>query len=291
MSLILDALNRSREDTSGVPGLATRHESVTEQQPDHRIRLLVSALVTALLLLAWLLWDRSQVGQGEPPVQPASSPQQQPLAQQQNYANVPASSPTVAPEPRPAATAALTQPPTIAEASRAERVPLTPEPAIDQALVETASTARDNNAVDPDIDALYQPGAASTTAPVPAQGSAIAEEDAADASAEEVSVDIERLLRQAESDLEDARLAEHPAPFISDLSQQVKDGIPTIYYQRHEYSGLAGQSRVLLNGKRLGKGGSPVSGMQVEDILPDSVVLRYGDTQFRLRALNSWVNL
>ena len=75
------------------------------------------------------------------------------------------------------------------------------------------------------------------------------------------------------------------------MSQRTKDGIPTVYYQRHEYSGRPGQSRVVLNGKSLKKGGSPVAGMKVEEILPDSVVLSYGGTQFRLRALNSWVNL
>jgi len=31
--------------------------------------------------------------------------------------------------------------------------------------------------------------------------------------------------------------------------------------------------------------------MRVEEILSDSVVLDYRGTQFRLRALNSWVNL
>jgi hypothetical protein len=41
----------------------------------------------------------------------------------------------------------------------------------------------------------------------------------------------------------------------------------------------------------LGVGGSPVPGMKIEEILPDSVVLNYQGTQFRLRALNSWVNL
>jgi hypothetical protein len=48
---------------------------------------------------------------------------------------------------------------------------------------------------------------------------------------------------------------------------------------------------VVLNGKELKVGGSPASGVKVEEILPDSVVLNYRGTEFRLRALNSWVNL
>jgi hypothetical protein len=46
-----------------------------------------------------------------------------------------------------------------------------------------------------------------------------------------------------------------------------------------------------MNGNTVKAGGSVVPGMKVEEILPDSVVLNYQGTQFRLRALNSWVNL
>ncbi|MBK6740148.1 MAG: general secretion pathway protein GspB [Haliea sp.] len=80
-------------------------------------------------------------------------------------------------------------------------------------------------------------------------------------------------------------------PFLIDLSQQVKDSIPTVYYLRHDYSNNASLSTVVLNSKTLSVGGSPVPGMKIEEILPDSVVLNYQGTQFRLRALNSWVNL
>jgi type II secretory pathway component PulC len=46
-----------------------------------------------------------------------------------------------------------------------------------------------------------------------------------------------------------------------------------------------------MNSKTLKVGGNPVNGVKIEEILPDSVVLSYQGTQFRLRALNSWVNL
>jgi hypothetical protein len=91
--------------------------------------------------------------------------------------------------------------------------------------------------------------------------------------------------------MENAELAEHPAPFIADLSQQTKDGIPTIFYRRHSYSGNSANSQVVLNGKELRVGGRPAAGVKVDEILPDSVVLSFQGTQFRLRALNSWVNL
>ncbi len=76
-----------------------------------------------------------------------------------------------------------------------------------------------------------------------------------------------------------------------DLSQQTKDDIPTLYYQRHDYSSDTNLSSIVLNGTTVKAGGSPLPGMKVEEILPDSVVLNYRGTQFRLRALNSWINL
>lgn len=109
--------------------------------------------------------------------------------------------------------------------------------------------------------------------------------------AEEQPIDIEQMVLQAREQMENARLEEHPAPFIAGLSQQTKDAIPTIFYERHDYSGNAAQSSVVLNGKKLKAGGSAAAGVKVEEILPDSVVLSHRGTQFRLRALNSWINL
>jgi len=47
---------------------------------------------------------------------------------------------------------------------------------------------------------------------------------------------------------------------------------------------------VLINRERR-RAGDSTAGVHVREILPDSVVLGYRDTVFRLRALNSWVNL
>lgn len=107
---------------------------------------------------------------------------------------------------------------------------------------------------------------------------------------QEQPIDIGELLEMAEDELENARLAEHPAPFLSALSQQTKDTIPTLLYQAHDYTGRKADSFVLINGKTL-KPGDSSKGVRVDEILPDSVVLSFQGTQFRLRALNSWVNL
>ena len=47
----------------------------------------------------------------------------------------------------------------------------------------------------------------------------------------------------------------------------------------------------MLNSKSVKVGGNVAPGVEVDEILPDSVVLDYRGTQFRLRALNSWINL
>ncbi|MDX1734904.1 MAG: general secretion pathway protein GspB, partial [Halioglobus sp.] len=122
---------------------------------------------------------------------------------------------------------------------------------------------------------------ADTRSPAPAPAAAVQEDP----------VDIEDMLRRAREEMENARLVEHPAPFLASLSQVTKDAIPTVLYQRHDYSGEPGRSTVILNSKTLREGGDAAPGMKVREILPDSVVLDYRGTVFRLRALNSWVNL
>ena len=276
MSLILDALNRSREDSGEVPGLATRH-AYSEQQPDRRLLLLVIALLCTLLVIAWLVWDRSDsdkhVDMATPQEVVAAGPGQSAVAP---------AAPVVQPERQPL------------KADSAAAMD-----SADNAIKEPATPAVEP-AVAPEVEALYQPAERTpdilAAGPAPKTKPQLEREQAAPtpvavAAPEETDVDIGRLVRQAEGDLEDARLAEHPAPFISELSQQAKDAIPTVYYQRHEYSGRASQSRVVLNGKPLAKGDSPAPGIRVEEILADSVVLNHEGTQFRLRALNSWVNL
>jgi len=107
----------------------------------------------------------------------------------------------------------------------------------------------------------------------------------------EEPIDVAAMLAMTREQMNSAALQDHAAPFISSLSQQAKDAIPTILYQQHEYADNGGQSSVMMNGKSLREGGSPVAGVKIEEILPASVVLNHNGTQFRLRSLNSWVNL
>ena len=114
------------------------------------------------------------------------------------------------------------------------------------------------------------------------------EPQAPENSQEETEIDIEALLTRAQEALGEESLSEHPSPLLEMLSQQQKDNIPTIVYSQHDWN--ADEPSVVLNGERL-NAGQRVGSIRVVEILSDSVVLRWQDIEFRLRALNSWINL
>lgn len=285
MSLILDALNRSRQESDPVPGIATRHDTnIVQSPPAWRQSLPWLALLVALLLIAFLLFERDAATPTQIP--PLASNAVMPDAGSAPERDSPAAPQAVSAKAE--APPAVVQPPP--EASLAKTGPV--EAAGEMFAVETPAPAI-TTAVDPAIAELYdQPEAPEKVAgPAPRQSTEGAATAPVVPAQEEEQVDIEQLVTQAQEEIENARLEEHSAPFISDLSQQAKNAIPTVYYQRHDFSGNGGQSKVVLNGESMGKGGSPVAGMKVVEILPDSVVLNYRGDEFRLRALNSWINL
>lgn len=118
---------------------------------------------------------------------------------------------------------------------------------------------------------------------------ALEEKAATAAQQDESMVDLEAAIRRAQAEMGEAPLSAHPVPLIENMSQSVKDRIPSLMYQAHDYNPREG-SVVVINGEA-GKVGERVKGFLVEEILEDSAVFNYAGTQFRLRALNSWVNL
>jgi len=258
VSLILDALNRSRQDEEQMPGLATQHYEFAEKndRPAWQKVLPWIGLAAALAVIAWLLSERTP----EAPVEKISTAEQL----------VPAAvvKPAVKVEPQPVV-----------------RTPEPPAPAPAQVFREPSQAPREVVGEVP-----VQAAAEKTSAPDPAV-SALYQQEKALATVDENPIDLEAMVSRAQDEIENASLAEHPAPFIADLSQQTKDAIPSVFYQRHEYNGSSANSQVVLNGKELRVGGRPAPGIKVEEILPDSVVLSFQGTEFRLRALNSWVNL
>ena len=293
MSLILDALNRSEKERSTgdtVPGLATEHYlDETATGPAWRQYLPWLALLVALLVIGWLVWDR--LSERALPEQPS-----------------PVSPAPIAPAPGQGTPAAATPTEELAQADAPAATRSTAPPATKPAL--PAQPAADSEptpadpSVSPDVVELYQQGEQQDTmvevrspavdtvaesAPEPVR-EAPAPTVMTDAASEQ-DLDLEALVTRAENELENARLAEHSAPFLGDLSQQKKNQIPTLMYSRHDYSSDSKVSAVTINGKSLRAGGSAGGGVKVVEVLPDSVVLSHQGTEFRLRALNSWVNL
>lgn len=102
-------------------------------------------------------------------------------------------------------------------------------------------------------------------------------------------IDFAEILAAAQEDLGVKPLVESAEPLLETLSQQIKNEIPTLIYSDHAYEPV-GSSSVTLNGKLL-RERQRVGAFTVVEILPDSVVLRWRESQFRVRARNSWVNL
>lgn len=301
MSLILDALNRSRGDAQPVPGLASQTSS--EYQDDGAKRVLLPWIILLLLapLVLWLLWERL-AGGAATPAEVSGPAAIQTATPEKATAASPATARTVSAAP---ATPAVSQP--VASA------PSPPVKAPDPVVVAAQKTQKTMPSPDRlaraerNADAvakLYaqsrqQPPAerrAPETAPLSQAATPSASREsqtpaAGNTKRTETPLDLAAMLDQAREEMRNAKLQEHSAPFITRLSQSSKDAIPSLLYERHDYSSTRGRSRVVINGKTLAEGGSAANGVRVEEILPQSVVLSHKGTQFRLRALNSWVNL
>ncbi len=289
MSLILDALNRSRQDKDSVPNLATHH-TFDKMASGKRQYLPWVAFSVAVVIIGWLVIGRlfatpvSDIEVGAPAEQVSK-----------NITTAGESNSTEVKEDA-AVEEQLVQPVVDSQALEAlEPVVValavnSPEPDTASVAIETTTPIAPPVAENPAVAQLYQNRNVIDDAPARQRTSSAALDLYADSGNEE-PIDIARVLQSAREEMKDATLDEHPVPLLSALSQQVKDDIPTLYYQRHDYSNNTSISTVVMNSKTLKVGGNPVNGVKIEEILPDSVVLSYQGTQFRLRALNSWVNL
>ena len=102
-------------------------------------------------------------------------------------------------------------------------------------------------------------------------------------------IDLAMAMQQAARAAGESTLVPHPVPLLENLSQQQKDRVPTIVYSDHVFA-ASDIASVELNGTRM-LAGQQAGGIEVVEILTDSVILRAGGSEFRLRALNTWVNL
>ncbi|MEM8662309.1 MAG: general secretion pathway protein GspB [Pseudomonadota bacterium] len=299
MSLILDALNRSRQEGETVPTLASQHgASQTEKPREGAVGILQWSLVIglslAVIIIGWLLFDRTQPPTGQDTIE-ARAPQVE-LATTAERTATP--SPGIVVPESVVATIRSEEAQVPMQSQTSEPPPRETETPVTNRRESNATSASaaakrqvEDPPVDPSVAALYE-----QTAPQPTPQSAprpvakAAEPAAVLPSQTESNIDIEALVAQAQAELANAELEDIGVPFLVALSQQTKDEIPSIMYQRHDYSGNPSQSSIVLNGQAL-RTGQSANGLKVIEILPDSSVLEFRGTQFRLRALNSWVNL
>lgn len=289
MSLILDAINRSQRERANpgdVPGIATQH--YVDSSPPRgawRLPLLLLALVLALAVIVWLLLRPA-------PQLAAPAPDAGDLVSSVPEPAPATPAPVAAAKPAPAP---LRESPRVAKtADRADDRPAASEKqGRTQGAVEPADKAQD-----PAVAALYSQAARAESAadesmdePAPVAPAAASATASAAAGRTEEPVAIETLLRRAREEMDAGSLPPHPAPMLGELSQQQKDAIPTLLYSAHDFRGDGGDSSVLINGNSVRVGGRVAAGVQVTEILPDSVVLEHAGRAFRLKALNSWVNL
>lgn len=254
MSFILDALERSRQerDAAAVPGMSpAMNHPGNPEGRSHALPALLLGLGLALAVIAWLLISRLD--------------ERDPGREQGATVAPSVASPLSTPSPLPVVST-LPRP----EVQSAAKIPV---------VSDSADAVRD----------LYRAAQTADTAQVPAdRRSDTPDIDAPDDDVGE-SVDIDAMVARAEAALDSLDLAAHPAPMLEALSQTLRDGIPTLMYSQHDYRS-SGESAVFINRERHREGDS-IDGVRVQEILPDSVILSYRGTEFRLRALNSWVNL
>ena len=283
MSLILDALRRSEQGDS--PAVQVPTDISRERHPADRRWVLVLLLGCLLVggIAGWL-----SRGAG---VDKATTADLSPMP---SVPGVPLAGPAVS-RATGGADEVVISTTGVAGRASAERS----KPAADGPMMTDSRPRRD----DAQIAALHQQmWADATSNPSPDRVASVSdsnqrdqnkalEVEAVEANASSIAppIDLAAAMERAARELGESSLILHSAVLLENLSQQQKDQVPTIVYTEHDFQ-EDGSSTVELNRSRLGAGqrAGPIT---VSEILPDSVVLKVNGMTFRLRALNTWVNL
>ena len=290
MSLILDALRRSENGsaaTSAYPSLPEHHSGGMEKKC-----LGIGFVVFAGLGIAagWMMRGDSTDPAKTEPI--ASSVSRSLSSGDGGASLIPPRAELSASAP-PASTtgasgAAPTQDNGTADAAEAgsERIA-----ALHQQMWSDAASLSEGEGIGSDQNGAPNPAAEKPDEPARSEEVSAAASSSAPSDAPSIAppIDLVAAIERAAREVGEPNLVPHPTVLLENLSQQQKDGIPTIVYSEHVYAEGAAPS-VELNGQRL-RPGQRAGAITVEDILVDSVILRVNGVSFRLRALNTWVNL
>ena len=315
MSMILDALKRAKEEGDSpveVPSIDSTQELTVKEPPStNALKYLAFGIGLGLLITAGVLVTRNEppapdsavAPQNEKVILPKStSPQVKALPR----ALEPARPVTTGNDRTQGSAQNRTQ---VAELYRvAEATPLSDSaaPALagakDSAAVPVSNPPDDAKSGQLAQSSASAPNSASSVplpkVPSDSNSDLVSMADAAPPAGESdqgvidpnsLPLDIAAVVKRVQAELGKPALVSHATPLLENLSQQTKNAIPSVMYTVHDWQ-PAGRSRVTLNGSALSEG-QQLNGFKVDEILTDSVILSYRGTEFRLRALNSWVNL
>ena len=265
MSLILDALNRAdqqRSEEQSSPSLrADYNPEPVHEQPIRRW--VIEAVVIAVVILA---------AAGFLYYQPGSSIKNNVI--QSITAETPAI--TVAPPVMPTITPQLATP-------LAKDIPL--DRATSVATTQTKNSNPPNNA---NIQSLYSRRAQPPQAQESIQEQALPPKTTAPAT---TLTTTQTIAAKTNIKVVDKGLAIlQNMPLLQQMPTRFQHAIPNIDYELHVYAESNSAGFVRLNGTMMKIGADIIPGLKVIAILPNSLVLDYRGTQFRLLALNSWVN-
>ena len=298
MSLILDALRRSENG-----GAAT---SPQPSAPEHRSGGLGKWLGIGFVVFAglgiaagWMMrgdptgpvnteQDISSVSRSLSSVDAVTSPKQTRADDASSAPNGGLSVSTPLASTTNAAVLASTQNNVTADAAEASNERIA---ALHQQMWSDAASLAEAEGVGSDGNGAPNPAAEKPDEPARSEEVSAAASSSAPSDAPSIAppIDLVAAIERAAREVGEPNLAPHPTVLLENLSQQQKDQIPTIVYTEHVYAEGVTPS-VELNGQRL-RPGQRTDRMTVEDILVDSVILRVNGVSFRLRALNTWVNL
>lgn len=281
MSLILDALRQSKQQV----GPVTQHDAPatvpgaqTAQRPFVVLALLAGTTFGAGAVAVWQ-W-------GAPEMQLSTPPTAEPLPGTQRSS---AAELSVATESFD--TSASSTRPLGSATESAQRLRAEPQPKRDVSAGVTEQVASLHQQMWSDAAAAGEatPAATTTQSSVEAETSVLSNQQDQPVQSIAPPVDLAKAMENAAREIGESALSPHPSPLLENLSQQQKDQIPMIVYSEHNYA-PQGLASVMLNGKRL-QSGQRADTVEVIDILRDSVILRVDGIEFRLKALNTWVNL
>lgn len=285
MSLILDALNRAdreRKSTRVTPDLNTIHEAAhyPVNSPRRQQLIIVAALALALLLL-WLVYPLLQNRLAS-----AELPQ---VMSKQNITAQADIRPRQRTEAAPRATSEVQKVPANSAAISTVAPQKAPQDSADAAEISTLYTQEDA----PQPRATTPVVAASQKAPE-SQINDLYKPVEESANIESVAIPVQTVtpVRLGNSEKETGKPLEayHNVPDLSQLPTSIQQKIPSLRYTQHNYS-AEGASSVVLNGRSHTARTSIAPELSLEQILPDGILLRYQDRQFKLRALNHWINM